>query len=136
MYENKVAIIVLDNLLSWQKLNVVSFLGGSIAIDKPETHGESFITSDGKRFFSFIKNPILIYKAENNESIKRAFNRASDRDLSIGIYTKSLFNTRSGEENIIEIKKYASRELDLAGIIIYGPNKKVDKALNGLKFHD
>lgn len=136
MYDKKVAIVIKDDLLIWQKLNVVSFLAGSIAIEFPETHGEDFVTADNVRFLPFIKNPTLIYKAETQEKLQRAFLRSKDRELSIGIYTKPLFDTRSGEENILEIAKQTTDNLDLVGFIVYGENKKVDKALDGLKFHE
>jgi hypothetical protein len=51
-------------------------------------------------------------------------------------YTEKLFDTRSGEENVEIISSQNSEYLDLVGIIIYGENKKVDKALDGLKFHE
>lgn len=136
MYDKKVAIVIKDDLLPWQKLNVVSFLAGSIAIEFPETHGKEFMTADHVRFLPFIKHPTLIYKAESDEKIKRAFNRARDRELAIGVYSSSLFATRSEEENIIEISNHTVDNLDLVGIIVYGENRKVDKALDGLKFHD
>ncbi|AKD53687.1 DUF2000 domain-containing protein [Spirosoma radiotolerans] len=136
MYDQKVAIIIKDDLLAWQKLNVVSFLASSIAIQFPETHGEAFITSDQVEFLPFMKHPILVYKADTSEKLQRAFQRARDRELAIGIYTNPLFGTKSGQENVQEIARHRVNELDLAGIIIYGENKKVDKALDGLKFHD
>ena len=136
MYDKKVAIVIQDNLLPWQKLNVASFLASSIAIKFPETHGQEFVTADQVSFLPFLKNPILIYKAETKEKLQRAFVRAKDRELAIGIYTSALFETRSGEENVIEIAKNTAVDLDLVGIIVYGENKKVDKALEGLKFHD
>lgn len=136
MYDKKIAIVILDDLLPWQKLNVVSFLAGSIAIEFPEIHGKDFVTADSVRFLPFIKNPTLIYKADSIEKLRRAFLRSKDRELAIGIYTKPLFDTRSGEENVIEISKHTIDDLDLAGIIVYGENKKVDKALDGLKFHE
>ncbi|CAI8871737.1 DUF2000 family protein [Chryseobacterium sp. IT-36CA2] len=136
MYDKKVAIVIKDDLLLWQKLNVVSFLAGSIAIKFPETHGEKFVTADQKEFLPFIKHPTLIYKADDTEKLQRAFRRSRDRELTIGIYTQQLFDTRSGEENVLEIAKHTADNLDLVGIIMYGDNKKVDKALDGLKFHE
>ncbi|MGH1516470.1 DUF2000 family protein [Chryseobacterium sp. JK1] len=136
MYNKKVAVVIKDDLLPWQKLNVVAFLAGSIAIEFPETHGEKFITADHKTFLPFIKHPTLVYKAESSEKLQRAFQRAKDRELAIGIYTQQLFDTRSGEENVLEIAKHTADQLDLVGIIVYGENKKVDKALDGLKYHE
>ncbi|KMQ59636.1 hypothetical protein ACM40_16010 [Chryseobacterium sp. BLS98] len=136
MYDKKVAIVIKNDLLDWQKLNVVSFLASSIAIRFPETHGQDFVTADNVKFLPFLKHPILVYKAETAEKLQRAFQRSKNRELAIGIYTKSLFDTRSGEENVLEIAKYRADDLNLVGIIIYGENKKVDKALDGLKFHE
>jgi hypothetical protein len=136
MYDKKVAIVIKNDLLDWQKLNVVSFLASSIAIRFPETHGQDFVTADNVKFLPFLKHPILVYKAETAEKLQRAFQRSKNRELAIGIYTKSLFDTRSGEENVLEIAKYRTDDLNLVGIIIYGENKKVDKALDGLKFHE
>ncbi|GAB4045537.1 DUF2000 family protein [Spirosoma litoris] len=136
MYDQKVAIIIKDDLLAWQKMNVVSFLASSIAIQFPETHGGAFITADGVKFLPFTKHPILVYKADTSEKLQRAFQRARERDLAIGIYTAPLFATKSGEENVQEIASHRADDLDLVGLILYGANKKVDKALDGLKFHD
>lgn len=134
-YENKIAIVIKEDLLNWQKLNVVAFLASSVAIKFPETHGNAFINASNVAYLPFIKHPMLIYKADTCEDIKRAFNRAQERELSIGIYTEPLFATKNEEENLLEIAKYTDDEQNLVGIIIYGENKKVNKALDGLKFH-
>ncbi len=136
MYDKKIAIIIEKDLLPWQKLNVVSFLASSVAIRYPETHGGDFITAENIKFLPFLKHPILIYTAETTEKLKRAFLRATERKLAIGIYTRALFATRSEEENISEIAQHSVDNLDLVGIIIYGDNKLVNKSLDGLKFHE
>jgi len=124
MYDNKIAIVIKDDLQSWQKLNVTAFLASSVAIKFPETHGKSLVSASGST-----------YKADTDNQIKRAFTRAKDRELNIGIYTKAQFGTRNEEQNVTEIGSRTDDELDLVGVIVYGPNKKVDKALNGLRFH-
>ena len=133
--ENKIAIVIKNDLESWQKLNVASFLASSVAIQFPDTHGKPFINASKSEYLPFIKHPILIYKADTDAEIKRAFNRAKERELNIGIYTASLFATKNEEENLIEIAKYKDDEQNLVGIVIYGDSKKVNKALDSLKFH-
>lgn len=135
MYDNKIALVIKDDLQSWQKLNVASFLASSIAIKFPDTHGKEFINASGTAYLPFIKHPILIYKAESEAEIKRAFNRAKERELDIGIYTEPLFTTKNEEENHMEIAKCTNENQVLVGVAIYGENKKVNKALDGLKFH-
>jgi len=134
-YENKIAIVIRDDLQSWQKLNVASFLASSIAIQFPETHGAKFINASGSEYLPFIKHPILIYKADTQAEINRAFQRARERQLQIGIYTEPLFTIKNEDENHIEISRFSDEDQILVGIVIYGENKLVNKALDGLKFH-
>jgi len=135
MYDHKIAIIIKDELLHWQKLNAAAFLASAVAIQFPQTHGQAFTNASGSVYLPFIKHPILIYKAETDEQLRRAFKRAKEREINIGIYTKPLFATKNEEGNHIEIGKATDEEQDLAGIVLYGENKKVDKAVDGLKFH-
>jgi hypothetical protein len=69
------------------------------------------------------------------EELKRALRKAKERELQIGIFIQSLFATKNEEQNLDEIAKVNDEDLDLVGIIIYGPNKTVDKAIKDLKFH-
>lgn len=135
-FENKIAIVIKDDLRNWQKLNVASFLASSIAIQFPETHGKSFVNASNSEFLPFIKQPMLIYKAVDQSQLDRAFRRAKERELNIGVFTTPLFSTKNEEENHFELGKTTDDSQDLAGIVLYGENKKVNKALNGLKFHD
>ncbi|VXC04960.1 conserved hypothetical protein [Flavobacterium sp. 9AF] len=134
-YDNKIAIVIKDNLETWQKLNVASFLASSVAIEFPDTHGKPFINASNSTYLPFIKHPILIFKADTDAEIKRAFNRAKERDLHIGIYTAELFATKNEEENLIQISNFNDDNQKLVGIVLYGDAKKVNKALDGLKFH-
>ncbi|MDN3596860.1 DUF2000 domain-containing protein [Zunongwangia endophytica] len=134
-FENKIAIVIKDDLLDWQKLNVASFLASSVAIQFPETHGRPFVNASASEYLPFIKQPILIYKADDQAQIDRTFSRAKQRELKIGIYTEPLFATKNEDENHIEISKFTDDNQTLVGIIVYGKKRKVDKALNGMKFH-
>jgi hypothetical protein len=136
MHNNKIAIILRDDLKTWQKLNVTAFLASSVAIEFPELHGQHLVTASGNTYLPFLKQPMLVYKANDSEQIKRAFNRAKERELQIGIYSYPLFATMTEEDNLKETASHTDEEQDLVGIIIYGDNKKVNKAIDGLKFHD
>ena len=135
MYDKKIAIVIKNDLLDWQKLNVTAFLASSVAIKFPETHGKAFVNASGSEYLPFIKHPMLVFKAETNAQLKRAFTRAKERELHIGIYTQPLFATKNEEENLVEIGKATDEDQELVGMVVYGENRKVDKALDGLKFH-
>ncbi len=57
-YENKIALVVKNDLLNWQKLNVASFLASSVAIQFPETHGKPFVNASKSQYLPFLKQPI------------------------------------------------------------------------------
>ena len=135
MYENKIAIVIHEGLADWQKINVTAFLASSIAIAFPETHGAPLVSASGTSYLPFLKHPILVYTAESDEKLKRAFSRAQERGLHIGVYTRELFATKNEEGNLKEIARQEDADLNLAGIVIYGENKKVDKAVDKLRFH-
>jgi len=135
MYDDKIVLVIIDDLPVWQKLNVAAFLASAVAIKFPETHGRPFITASGTDYLPFLKHPVLIYKADDAAQIKKAFARAKERELHTGIYTQQLFATKNEEENLKQIAASHDEDLDLAGIIIYGENKKVDKAVKDLKYH-
>jgi hypothetical protein len=136
MHDNKIVIVLRDDLKTWQKLNVTAFLASAIAIEFPELHGRHLVTASGNIYLPFLKQPMLVYKANDSEQIKRAFNRAKERELRIGIYSYPLFATMAEEDNLKETASHTDDEQDLVGIVIYGENKKVNKAIDGLKFHD
>jgi len=136
MHENKIAIIIRDDLKNWQKLNVTAFLAGAVAIEFPELHGRHLITASGNSYLPFFKQPVLIYKADNSDQMKRVFNRAKGRELGIGIYSYPLFSTMTEEDNLRATAEKTDDEQDLVGLVVFGENKKVNKAIDGLKFHD
>jgi hypothetical protein len=136
MNTEKIAIVIFNELASWQKLNITSFLASSVAIAFPQTHGEKLIDAQGNTYLPFLKYPILVYKADTQAQLKRAFERAKERELQVGIYVQELFATKNEMENLAVISQYNPEDLNLVGIIIYGDARKVDKALDKLKLHE
>ena len=136
MHENKIVIIVRDDLKTWQKLNVTAFLAGAVGIEFPELHGRHLKTASGNTYLPFFKQPVLVYKADGILQMQRVFKRAKERELKIGIYSSQLFSTMNEQDNLDETAKHTDDELDLVGLAIYGNSKKVSKAIDGLNFHD
>ncbi|WP_114939982.1 DUF2000 domain-containing protein [Mucilaginibacter endophyticus] len=116
MNQIKIAIVIKDQLAAWQKLNVTAFLASSVAIAHPDTHGAELITASGNNYMPFMKYPVLVYKADTDAQLQRAFNRAKERGLHIGIYTQRLFATKNETDNLSEIARHTDADLDLVGI--------------------
>ena len=71
-----------------------------MAIQFPETHGQPFVTASASTFLPFLKQPILVYRAEGPFEVRRVFERAQERGLHVGIYTRALFATKNEAENM------------------------------------
>ena len=136
MYDEKIAIVLINDLLVWQKLNIVAFLSSSVAIEFPQTHGKNFVDASNRKYLPFIKHPMMIFKADSPEEMRKAFSKAKDRNLAVGIYTKPLFATKNEEQNLEIISRTEEGKHDLVGLMLFGNRKEVDKAIKGLKLHD
>jgi hypothetical protein len=84
------------------------------------------VTASGNTYLPFLKQPMLIYKAIDSEQIKRAFNRAEEKELQIGIYFEPLFATMTHEDNLKETASHTDDEQNLVGII-FTAKKKVNR---------
>ncbi len=71
-FDTKVAIIVLDDLAVWQKLNVTAFLATGIAGAAPEAMGEPYEDAAGRRHAPLLSQPMTVYQADN-AGLLRAF---------------------------------------------------------------
>ena len=133
IFETKIAIVLEEGLQSWQKLNVSAFLGSSIASHFPETMGPDFQDASNVKYLGIFRHPVLIFSATSDE-IKKAYSRARERNLMIGIYTRPIFTTQ-GEENLQAVRGLKEEEQDIVGFIVYGPKGLVNKSLNDLPLH-
>ena len=135
LYDTKIAVVLKADLPIWQKLNVAAFLASAVAIQFPETHGQPLVNASGATYLPFLKQPVLVYQAEQEKDLRRASQRASERGLHLGIYTEPLFATKGEEENVRVIAQYTTETQPLVGLVLYGDARQVGKALDGLKLH-
>jgi hypothetical protein len=134
MFDTKVAILVLDDLATWQKLNVTAFLATGIAAAAPETMGEPYEDASGRSFASLLGQPMLIFAA-GPEELKRALRISGENGLVTAAYVRAMFETGHDAANREVFKAEPADSPDLVGIAIRGPKKIVDKATKGAKLH-
>ncbi|MDT0684190.1 DUF2000 family protein [Roseicyclus sp. F158] len=134
MFDTKVAILVLDDLQTWQKLNVTAFLATGMAGSAPEAMGEPYVDGAGTAYASLLGQPIMILTA-NREVLLRARDQAHQRSLSCAAFVEAMFSTGHDEANR---QAFSAEPVDapaLVGIAVRGPKKDVDKAIKGAKLH-
>lgn len=134
IFDTKVAILVLDSLAVWQKLNVTAFLATGIAASAPEAMGEPYEDASGRRHARLLGQPILIFVAEP-DVLQRAYRQAIERDLTRAAYVRAMFATGHDAANRAAFKAEPADAPDLVGLALRGPKKDVDKATKGASLH-
>ena len=132
-FDTKVAVVVREDLLAWQKLNVTAFTMTGIA-SIPDTLGEAYVDGSGREYLPMLKQPVLIFGATADQ-IRSAYQRAVSEGASLAVYTADLFATPHDDANRAAVRNVSSDDLDLVGIAVRGPKKVVDRAVKGLSLH-
>lgn len=133
-FDTKIAIVVRDELATWQKLNVTAFLSGGLAGCYPEIVGERYSDASGSAYGSLVRQPILVFAA-TREELSRTLARAGERGIMASIYTMELFATYNDTDNRAAVAAVSTERLDLAGLALHAERKLIDKVVRGLKLH-
>jgi hypothetical protein len=134
VFDTKIAVVVREDLATWQKLNVACFLSGGLAGSSPEIVGQPYADASGTQYGPLVRQPILVFAATAAD-LQKARRRAIDRALPISIYTQDLFATGHDEANRAAVAAVPSDDLDLVGLAVHADRKSVDKVLKGLSLH-
>ncbi|MFC5264466.1 DUF2000 family protein [Kribbella qitaiheensis] len=133
-FDTKIAVLLRDDLASWQRLNVTAFLVSGIAGTRPEVVGEPYEDADGTRYLPMFRQPVLVFEG-SKEFMAVAHQRALGRGLEHSVFTHDLFATGNDRDNRAAVRAVARDELDVVGIALYGPKNAVDKTLKGARMH-
>lgn len=133
-FDTKIAIVVRDDLASWQQLNVTAFLASGIAAAFGDTIGKPYEDGSGNRYLELFRQPVLVY-AGDTASLSTVRERAVSREMATAIYTEDMFSTGFDEANRAVVRDVPAADLRLAGIAVYGPRNAVDKVCRGLSLH-
>lgn len=133
-YDTKIAIVVREDLATWQKLNVASFLAGGLVGSSPELAGEPYQDASGRFYGPLIRQPVLIFAASAAE-LTNVLQRAQQRGVRPHLYTKELFATGNDIDNRAAVAAVTTDALDLVGLGLHAERKEIDKITKGLKLH-
>ncbi len=134
MFDTKVAILVLEDLPIWQKLNVTAFLATGIAGAAIEALGEPYVDAAGRVHARLLGQPMMIFAA-TSASILQAFLVGVERDLTRAVYVRAMFSTGHDAANREAFRAEPPDAPDLVGLALRGPKRAVDKAVKGSVLH-
>jgi hypothetical protein len=134
-FDTKVAVVVRDDLATWQRLNVTAFLMSGVAAQAgPAAIGEDYVDGDGRRYLPLLVQPVLVFEA-SAEKLRTVHERAARRGVTLAIYTREMFATGNDEDNRAAVRAVATDRLDLVGVALRAPHRDADAVLRGLARH-
>ncbi|HEY2205251.1 MAG TPA: DUF2000 domain-containing protein [Pseudonocardia sp.] len=133
-FDTKIAVLLRDDLPTWQRLNVTAFLVSGIAGARPELVGEPYADADGTPYLAMFGQPVLVF-AGTKETLTAARERALGRELPLAVFTSDLFVTGNDRVNRAAVRAVPGADLDLVGLAVHGPRNAVDKILKGARLH-
>ena len=132
-FDKKIAVVVRDDLQTWQKLNVTAFTVSGIA-GTQEVMGEKYMDGSGVAYLPMIKQPILVFSADRDR-LKTIHAQALAKGIECAIYIQELFSTPNDDENRAAVRGVPTQELNPVGLALYGKKKPLDKILKGIELH-
>ncbi|MGW6407225.1 DUF2000 family protein [Streptomyces vinaceus] len=133
-FDTKIAVLLRDDLETWQRLNVTAFLVSGLGTALPEVVGEPYQDADGTRYLPMFRQPVLVFEG-GKEAVTAAHERAVRRGLPTAVFTSDLFATGHDRANRAAVAAVGKDQLDLVGIAVHGPRNAVDKVLKGARMH-
>ncbi|WP_052849596.1 DUF2000 domain-containing protein [Streptomyces avicenniae] len=133
-FDTKIAVLLRDDLETWQRLNVTAFLVSGLGSRVPEVVGEPYADADGVAYLPMFRQPVLVFEGAK-ETLGRAHARAVARGLATAVFTSDLFATSNDRDNRAAVAAVATADLDLVGLAVHGPRGAVDKTLKGARMH-
>jgi hypothetical protein len=133
-FATKIAVLLRDDLLTWQRLNITAFLVSGVGTAIPEVIGEPYEDASGVAYLSMFRQPVLIFEG-SKELLQAAHGRALGRNLPVSVFTADLFATANDRDNRAAVRAVTTEQLDLVGMGVYGPRNAVDKVLKGARMH-
>ena len=133
-FDTKIAVLLRDDLLTWQRLNVTAFLVSGIGTAVPEVIGLPYRDADGVDYLSMFRQPVLVFEG-SKELLTAAHRRAVSRAVPMSVFTSDLFSTGNDGDNRAAVRAVTTEQLDLVGIAVQGPRNAVDKILKGARMH-
>ncbi|MEU7851510.1 DUF2000 domain-containing protein [Micromonospora parva] len=133
-FPTKIAVLLRNDLASWQRLNVTAFLVSGVASTLPELIGEEYRDADDTRYLPMFGQPVLVF-AGDRATLVGAHSRALARGLRLAIFTSELFATGNDRDNRAAVRAVGREKLDLVGLALHAPRNVVDKVLKGASMH-
>ena len=135
MFDTKIAIVVRNDLATWQKLNVTAFVTSGIIGANPSVLGEPYQDGSGNTYNPLVVQPVIVLSADA-ETMKTIYRRAMERNARLSLYIEEMFSTGHDAANRAAVKQCEAATLNIVGLALREDKKLVDKITKGARMHE
>ncbi|WP_313592002.1 DUF2000 family protein [Agrobacterium cavarae] len=134
MFDTKIAIIIRDDLATWQKLNVTAFLTSGIIAQSPAIIGEAYRDAADNVYNPMSIQPIVVLTADQ-DTLRTIHRRTLERNVTASAYIEEMFATGHDAANREVFARFTPDNAKLVGLALRSDKKTVDKICKGAKMH-
>ncbi|MEE4495991.1 DUF2000 domain-containing protein [Streptomyces sp. BE230] len=133
-FDTKIAVLLREDLETWQRLNVTAFLVSGLGTAVPEVIGEPYADADDTPYLPMFRQPVMVFEGPK-ELLTTAHTRAVGRGVTLSVFTSDLFATGNDRDNRAAVRAVRRDGMDLVGLAVHGPRNAVDKIMKGASMH-
>ena len=134
MFDTKIAIVVREDLATWQKLNVTAFLASGIVGASEGLLGERYEDAAGNTCNPLVVQPMIVLSADA-DAIRAIYRRAMQRGARLSLYIEDMFTTGHDAANRAAVKQYPPEAMNVVGLALREDKKVMDKITRGARMH-
>jgi hypothetical protein len=130
----KTAILLLDRLPSWKKLNVTAFLATGIGDSSPDAMGARYRDGIGREYTRLFEEPIVVF-AGSLDTLQKALSVGHEKALVRSACIEAMFQQSDGDSGRKVFQADEPDSLNLVGVALRGPRKHIDVATKYASLH-
>lgn len=134
VFDTKITIVVRDDLATWQKLNVSSFLASGIVAQSPGLIGDPYMDRAGHHYHPLPIQPMIVLTADQ-ATLSAIHRRSLEREVKSCLYIEEMFSTGYDQANRAVFARFAPDDARVVGIALHAEKKIVDKITKGARMH-
>ncbi len=133
-FDTKIAVLLSEELPTWQALNATAFLTSALAAARPELIGDVYRDADDNEYLPMFGQPVMIFEG-TGAVLRSAHARALLRGVRVAVFTRELFGTGNDRDNRAAVRGVPGEKLDLVGLAVHAPKNAVDRIVKGARLH-
>jgi hypothetical protein len=132
MFDTKIAVILRDDLATWQALNVTAFLMTGIVGQFPGIIGEPYRDRSDNVYNALSVQPIIVLSADS-ATIAAIHKRALERRVKTSVYIEEMFSTGHDAANRAVFGQFGPENAKIVGVALREDKKVVDRITKGAR---